>query len=267
VPVQSHHGNVQNQLTQYSVPDAANALAWLVGAGADVVVDEAPRNWLEAPATAATPSASPRITQNAPVARAHTAAAIAVANPATALAAAAGDLVALDAAVAGFDHPLRRAGTAPQLLTGATASGVIIVSDQPEADDSPTARLLARMLAAIGLNAGNCARANLLPWSTPAGRPPKDTEVADFEPFRARAFELAPPRLVLALGERAAALAAHPNGPAARGIASLRGKWLDVGEAPLLATFHPRILLTQPEFKRLAWADLQAFAARIETLK
>jgi uracil-DNA glycosylase len=32
---------------------------------------------------------------------------------------------------------------------------------------------------------------------------------------------------------------------------------------PLLATFHPRLLLKQPELKRLAWADLQAFAARL----
>jgi uracil-DNA glycosylase len=36
-----------------------------------------------------------------------------------------------------------------------------------------------------------------------------------------------------------------------------------VGGVPLLATFHPRRLLTQPDLKRLAWADLQAFAARL----
>jgi uracil-DNA glycosylase len=33
-----------------------------------------------------------------------------------------------------------------------------------------------------------------------------------------------------------------------------------------MLTFHPRRLLTQPELKRLAWADLQAFAARRESL-
>ncbi len=274
---------MQQLSTQISAAQAANALAWLVGAGADVLVDEAPRNWLAAPAPVPAPFAIERAAVSRPKSpsAASTAspatAPAAVASPAAAIAAGAADLAALDAALAGFEHPLRRAGAAPQLLTGNIASGIIILSDQPEADASPTARLMARMLAAIGLDDSGCARAHLLPWATPAGRPPKDDELAAFAPFRARAFELAAPRFVLAFGDRAAALSgraegssarpdgplARPERPSARGIASMRGKWLAIGDTPLLATFHPRILLAQPELKRLAWADLQAFAARI----
>jgi uracil-DNA glycosylase family 4 len=249
---------VQQQLTQISAAEAATMLAWMVGAGADALVDEAPRNWLAAPIPVASP---PPLIQSAPQRAAISGATPAIiANPATAIAAGAADLAALEAAVAGFEHPLRRAGIAPLLLTGNISAGIIILSDQPETDGSPTARLITRMLAAVGIDDSDCARAHLLPWATPGGRAPKDEELAAFAPFRARAFELAAPRLVLAFGDRAAALSGQ-----SRGIASARGKWLAVGNTPLLATFHPRILLAQPELKRLAWADLQAFAARIET--
>ncbi len=186
-------------------------------------------------------------------------AASAVVETATALAAGADSLAALDAALGAFDHPLRQPGVAPQLVTGAVASGILIISDQPEPVDTPADRLRQRMLAAIGLGAADHGLAHLLPWPTPAGRPPRDEEVAAFAPFLARALVLAGPRAVLAFGERAAAL----SGPV-RGIASARGRWLALGAVPLLATFHPRILLAQPELKRLAWADLQAFAARLD---
>jgi DNA polymerase len=50
-------------------------------------------------------------------------------------------------------------------------------------------------------------------------------------------------------------------------VASARGRWGEVSidgvAVPLLATLHPRLLLTQPLRKREAWADLQAFAARL----
>ncbi len=234
--------------------DAA-ALAWLVGAGVDVLVGDAPRNWLTPPA--APPAAAPRAT--APVVRAAPAPAAAVA--ATAAASAAADLAGLDAAVAAFAHPLRRADTSPRLIGGATASGLVIIGDVPEPPDSPAASLQARMLAAIGLDAASVAEAHLLPWPTPGGRPPRDEEIAAFAPFLARALTLSAPRLVLAFGDRAAALSGE-----ARGVASLRGRWLAAAGVPMLATFHPRRLLTQPELKRLAWADLQAFAARRKAL-
>jgi DNA polymerase len=49
-------------------------------------------------------------------------------------------------------------------------------------------------------------------------------------------------------------------------VASARGKWGRVGDAPLLAISSPRFLIKQPQQKRQAWADLQAFAARVAAL-
>ncbi len=244
---------------------AAAGLDWWVMAGLDTIVEDQPRRWLAEPM--ARPAAAPAVPAPAPVA--PRAAAVIPLPRAPAVAAApelAGiaDLDTLLARLAMVDHPLARPDVAPQLLTGDIASGIIVIADQPDAADSPAARLATRMLAAIG--APPHARAHLLPWPTAGGRKPSDEEVAFFAPWLARALELAAPRLVLAFGDRAAALTG-----VAGGIARLRGRWLTLGlspagdsPAPLLATFHPRSLLTQPELKRLAWADLQSFAERLE---
>ena len=227
---------------------AADALAWLVAAGADCPVDAAPRNWLAAPPAAAA-VVVPKL-----AAAAAPAVATGAANPAIALAAAAMDLSALHAAVAAFDHPLRQS-TPPRLVSGDGAA--LILTDLPD-EDPAVSRLAQRMLAAIGLDAGNSRLAHLLPYAPPAGRPPRAAEFSAYAPFVARAITLAAPRMILALGAQAAALAGQTGG-----IASLRGQWLTVAGVPMLASFHPRQLLKQPELKRLAWADLQAFAARL----
>lgn len=242
-------------LSQLPPAEAASALAWLAMAGVDTAVDATPRNWLAAappPATAMPPRPSDALAKAStrPTAMPIT----------TAIAAA--TLAELDAAVADFAHPLRRADMAPVLLTGIAASGVIIVCDQPEPDGSPAAMLRARMLAAIGLDAGTCALLHRLPWPTTGARAPRPEELDAFAPFVARALELTRPRILLALGQAAAALAGDTMA-----LASARGRWADVviagGAVPLLATCHPRLLLAQPLRKREAWADLQAFAARM----
>ena len=156
----------------------------------------------------------------------------------------------------------RRADLVPALLTGNASSGVIILCDQPEPDGTPAAILRTRMLAAIGLDIENAALLHRLPWPTTGARAPRPDELASFAPFVGRALELARPRYVLALGQHAAALAGEPMA-----LASARGRWstITVGDAdvPLLATCHPRLLLSQPARKREAWTDLQAFAARL----
>ena len=246
-------------LSQLPPAEAASALAWLAMAGVDTAVDATPRNWL-APA----PPPAPPLAKATPP-RPSDAPAKANMRPTAAPATnqiAARSLAELDAAVAAFAHPLRRADMAPVLLTGNAASGVIIICDQPEPDGSPAAVLRARMLAAIGLDADTCALLHRLPWSTTGARAPRPEELDGFAPFVARALELTRPRILLALGQAAAALAGD-----AMALASARGRWADVaiagGAVPLLATCHPRLLLAQPLRKREAWADLQAFSTRM----
>jgi uracil-DNA glycosylase len=103
------------------------------------------------------------------------------------------------------------------------------------------------------LAADRCGRAHLLPWAS--GRPARDADIATFAPFLARALALAAPKLILAFGDKAAALSGE-----SRGVAALRCRWHAVAGVPMLPTFSPSRLLAQPDLKRLAWADLQAFA-------
>ncbi len=248
--------------------DAAAALAWLVQAGVDTAVDATPRRWLDAPPPRRVqPAPPPAAIQSRP----------ATAKPATprppaglqpaprtsaTLPAAIVTLADLDAAVAGFDHPLRRSDLAPHLLVGNPDSRVIILCDQPEPDMSPAALLRTRMLAAIGLDTGNCALLHRIPWPMPGGRSPGAAELGAFTPFCDRGLAIMRPRAVLALGQLAAGLAGE-----AMARASARGRWADLGVGetmvPLLATCHPRLLLNQPQRKRDAWTDLQDFAARL----
>ena len=237
---------------QLSYAQAQAALSWLVLAGCDELVDEAPRNWLEEPVAASVRVAPPR-TQAA-------AAEPAAPNAAATIAAAADSLEALAAAVADFPHPLRRAGVTPRLIEGNAASGALFVTDVPEAEGSATGERLLKMMASVGFTPGNARLLHLVPWPTVGSRPVTPAEVAAFAPFVARAIELAAPRAVFALGAASATL----SGSSA-GIASARGKWVSVAgtDIPLLATFHPRALGDQAEWRKLAFADLKAFAERM----
>ncbi len=226
------------------------------------MVGDAPASWLTAPQAAAAPVRAPVAETVARPLRAPLRDVAPRPSPAAdaaaRLAAAADSLAALDAAIASLDHPLRDTALAPRLLTGNAASGVLVLTDVPEADDSEAAALRDRMLAAIGLDQASAAILHLLPWPTPGGRAPRSDETMAFAPFVTRAIALVAPRAVLAFGAHAAALASDGGG-----IASLRGRWLSLNGVPFLATYHPRTLLTQQAWKKAAWADLQAFQARL----
>lgn len=238
---------------------AAAALAWLVQAGADCAVDAEPRRWLEA-----LPPRPPVDAARQPVASLVPPATTRPSTPRAAVAAPveAANLADLAAALSAFDHPLRRRDLTPQLLVGDPDSRVIVLCDQPEDAAAPAAVLRARMLATIGLDAGNSVLLHRIPWPMPGGRSPNAGELAAFAAFVDRALTLVQPRAMLALGQLAGAIAGD-----AMARASARGRWADlaVGDTavPMLATCHPRLLLNQPLRKREAWADLQAFAARL----
>lgn len=229
---------------------ALAALHWLTIAGVDMVVADAARNWLAAPSIPQPIVAALQGPTPAPAAPAPKLAA------AETLASGADSLAALAAALGEFSHPLRRS-MPPSLVTGNAASGVYVLLDRP-GDDPAVAALCGRMLAAIGLDEANSAMAWRLPWPTLGDHDPRDDQISAFAPFLARAFTLAPPRLVLALGQCAALIAGREAAST-----RARGRLTAFGQAQLLPTFHPRRLLADPSLKRLAWADLQTFAAAI----
>lgn len=198
---------------------------------------------------------------------------------ARALAAAAEDLAALEAAIAGFDAcPLKATANRTVIRDGILGAPVLVVGEAPGQEEDrlgkpfvgPAGQMLDRMLGAIGLSRDkNVLITNIIFWRPPANRKPTPQEVALCVPFVRRLIDLAQPKLVLLAGATAAqALLDRTDG-----ISRLRGQWFDQSTEsngqiiPTLATYHPSYLLRSPAQKRDAWKDLMIFQDRLKSLE
>ena len=243
--------------------ELASALGWLVDAGLDTLVDDAPRDWL-ATASGAPERVAGQVEAPTVVTALRGLPAQAAAGPsysdARQLAASAGNLRALAAAAAQFHT------AAPPLFdAGEAAGGLMLVGDAPTADDiaaghvfaGDVGQLLDRMLASIGRDRDSAYLTNATYW---LGGP----DAAALAPFRERQIELARPCAILVFGGVATAALCGVSA----GINRLRGQWqvARIGdlEVPVLPTFHPAYLLKQPAHKALAWTDLCKLRARFD---
>jgi uracil-DNA glycosylase len=257
--------------------DPLATLAWLVEAGADEAIQETPVNRLRAPT--APPPTTPKSAapMRAPAAApASTAAPVAGDNigSAMATAAAATNLAELKAALESFEgSALKRMATNTVFADGVAESRIMLIGEAPGRDEDRIGKpfvgragqLLDKMLASIGLDrTRNVYITNVMNWRPPDNRDPSPEEAAICLPFLRRHVELVNPKLILLLG---AVAARHVMG-ISDGIMKTRGRWMEyrVGDrmVPVLPTLHPAYLLRQPAHKKLAWRDLQAFAARME---
>ncbi|WP_374570022.1 uracil-DNA glycosylase [Phenylobacterium sp.] len=191
------------------------------------------------------------------------------------LAAAAQDLDALKAAIAGFEGcPLRFEGAAHQAVfaRGRPDAPLVIVGEGPGAEEDQrgepfvgrAGRLLDRMLAAAGLT-DRVFITNTVFWRPPGNRTPSPSEQMICAPFVERAIELIAPRMLLFLG----AAAAKSMLKREEGILSLRGRWFEWRgenglELPAMPTLHPAFLLRQPAAKKKAWSDLVTLTERLD---
>lgn len=224
--------------------ELAATLGWLVAAGVDTIVGEAPFAWL-APVGPIAAQAEARAAI-APVAT-HAALATINANSLSALAAA-----LIEA------HPTA-------LFADGTPGDAMVVGERPTAVDAAEGRvfadaagvLLDRMLAAIGRSRGDTYLANAVQW--PGSGTATPTEAAASAPYLRRQITLARPKAILALGQAAATALTGSTA----GINRQRGHWVEVDGVAVMPTFHPAHLLRHPAHKALAWADLCAFRARL----
>lgn len=192
------------------------------------------------------------------------------------LAAEATSLEALRAALDTFHAcALRRTATNTVFADGKPDFGVMVIGEAPGADEDRiglpfvgvSGKLLDAMLGSIGLDRRLAYITNVVPWRPPGNRKPTGDEVALCLPFLERHVELAQPRVILAVG----GLAAQSLLARTEGITRLRGQWKDYATpglsrpVPVLATFHPAYLLRTPAQKRLAWRDMRALRARLDS--
>ncbi|NWK98216.1 uracil-DNA glycosylase [Sphingobium lactosutens] len=217
-------------------------LAWWQLAGVDSAVAEGPCDWLR-PISAAVSAPQPVET-------------LASAKPQ--------DLQAFHLWLESESvHPERRWSTRPIYPAGAVDSPLMIVTDMPDPADVETGALLAdragvlfdAMLRAIGVDRTQAYIASLFFARPPGGM----VEAADLEAAAARMrtqIHLARPRRLLLLGDRT--IRALMPADIAMPANSLRNFNHDGGTVPAVATFHPRLLLSQPAAKAECWRALQS---------
>ena len=191
------------------------------------------------------------------------------------MAAAAGDLSALAAAISAFEGcPLRHQGAKQSVFSrGDPAAPVMVIGEGPGGEEDQqgapfvgrAGKLLDQMLAAAGLH-DRVFITNTVFWRPPGNRTPTLTEQAVCAPFLERAIDLVQPKVLLLVGGASAKFMLGKD----EGILSLRGRWFEWrsqnGETvlPALPTLHPAFLLRQPAAKKRAWSDLLTLSERLD---
>ncbi len=255
---------------------AESLLAFWAEAGVDAMLLDAPFDRIEAGKFVAPKPPERKPVAAAPVARLGMAADIGVAAAqARALAAAAGDLDALKAAISAFDGcPLKFEGARQAVFSrGAADAPLMIIGEGPGAEEDArgepfvgrAGQLLDRMLAASGLT-GRAFITNTVFWRPPGNRTPSPAEQMVCAPFLERAIELVQPKMLLLVGGASAKSILKRE----EGILSLRGRWFEWRsergdlELPAMPTLHPAFLLRQPAAKKKAWSDLLTLTERLD---
>ena len=228
--------------------------------------------------------AAPQATRTAGVAPAKTrppARTPAVQNPmdgARALAAGAGTIPALRAAVEDFTGCALKATARTTVFSdGVETARVLILGEAPGKDEDEqgkpfvgrSGRLLDRMLATIGLDRKyNILISNTIFWRPPGNRDPTQGEIAACMPFVERLIALSKPDLLILVGKVAAQTVLQRED----GVMRLRGRRFSYQREDLAAPvnamvmLHPAYLLRRPQEKRLAWADLLLLEAWLDQL-
>ena len=267
-----------------SPQSAARALlAFWRAAGVDM--DEAEAIYAAAPAETSAAQSAPAAREplNRPefapraAPRLRKAAASAVDN-ARALAATAGSVAELRAAVEGFEGCALKATARNTVFSdGQDNAQVLVIGEAPGKEEDEqgkpfvgrSGQLLDRMLAQIGLSRkSNILVSNTIYWRPPGNRDPTAGEIVACLPFVERLIALKQPKLLLLTGKAAANTVLKREEP----ISKLRGRRLSYTNealpAPInaMVMLHPAYLLRQPQQKRQAWADLLLAEAWLEEL-
>lgn len=259
--------------------DAAAARALLAfwrAAGVDM--DEAEAVYAAAPRAALAPGASRETPAAAKAPRKRAPTSSAPVEDAKALAAAAGSVSELRAAVESFNGCALKATARTTVFSdGPDDARVLLIGEAPGKEEDEqgkpfvgrSGQLLDRMLAAIGLDRKtNLLISNTIYWRPPGNRDPTQGEIASCLPFAERLVEIVRPEILILAGGSAAQTMLRR----AEGVTRMRGRKLAYNReglaAPVntLVMLHPAYLLRRPNEKRAAWSDLLLLEAWLDQL-
>ena len=192
-------------------------------------------------------------------------------------AAAANDLVELEAAIAAFDGcDLKRQGArqavfsrgdpgGPVMVIGEGPGGATRTQGKARPSSGGRASCSTRCLTRPGWRGGFSSPTRCSGGRLETARPPPPSR-PPAPPFVERAIALVKPRMIMLAG---GASAKHML-KTTDGILSLRGRWFEWKSEdgalglPALPTLHPAFLLRQPAAKKMAWGDLLMLTERLD---
>jgi uracil-DNA glycosylase len=230
--------------TQINARSAASLIAWWRDMGVDSFIDEVPEPWLGRGA-AVVETAKPVAIAEPPK--------VADALPATLAAFTTWLMTSEDIIAAG--PPARR--IAP---SGDAASGLMIITDMPEAVDrdrlltGPTGILFDKMLAALGRDRASIYLASIAP-GRPATGMIDDDALASLGEIMRHHVALAAPKWLWVMGRAPSRAILTMSEVEARG--RLHKFNHNGGTTSVMASLHPRNLLQSPHRKAAVWADMQ----------
>jgi len=164
-----------------------------------------------------------------------------------------------------FQHtPLRHEGAKSLVkFRGGDTPSLMVIGEPPDVDEDDTGlafagkpgEMIDRALKAAGLEARTLL-APCVPWRPAGGRPLTPEDVALSAPFLHALIRLARPQALLLLGAPAVACALNLD----QSLSKLRGRVVSYHEnglqIPVVASYPPRFLISQPQAKALFWRDL-----------
>ena len=138
----------------------------------------------------------------------------------------------------------------------------LFVGDVPRLDDEIAGQpmsgesgvLLNNMLRSLGVDKSQVYITSLLKCRTPLDGSPTELQAAACESYLPRQIELIKPEMVVLMGRDTVQRVLGSREPMARLRKKVHRK--PGFNAPMVATYHPFYLLSQPRFKAYAWQDL-----------
>lgn len=168
--------------------------------------------------------------------------------------------------------PLHETRTQTVFGVGQRQADLMLVGEGPgEQEDlrgepfvGAAGQLLDQMLAAIGQSrASTVYIANVVKCRPPGNRKPHAAEAAACRDYLEAQIELVRPRLIVALGQVAAAGLLGEDAPVGR---MRQGSHVHpASQTPVIVTYHPAYYLRQPLEKRKGWEDLKRIRALLNS--
>jgi uracil-DNA glycosylase family 4 len=140
---------------------------------------------------------------------------------------------------------------------------ILFIGEAPGADEDAqglafmgrAGELLTKMIEAMGYTRDEVFIANINKCRPPGNRAPTPQEMETCLPFLKRQIAVLQPKVIVAMG--ATAVNGLIDLPTGMGITKVRGTWMSFEGIDLMPTFHPAIMLRNPNMKRPVWEDLK----------